>query len=105
MSYDIDLMADTGGEPVSIWSRNHTSNTACMWRAAGIELRDYHGGLASALRGPAHDACVKIIEEQDRYKKMEPGNGWGTVASTILFLTDIANACTRYPKTTVEVSY
>lgn len=105
MSYDVSLEADTGGEPVEIWTRNHTSNTGCMWRDAGLDLVAYEGAKASALRSAAHEACGVILENMEKYRAMEPGNGWGTVVSTVEFLTDISNACARYPATTVRICY
>jgi hypothetical protein len=105
MSYDVSLEADTGGEPVEVWTRNHTSNTADMWRDAGLDLRAYEGARASTLRSAAHDACMAILQDVEKYQAMEPDNGWGTVESTVSFLTDISNACAKYPATTVRICY
>jgi hypothetical protein len=76
-----------------------------MWQEAGLDLREYHGAKASALRSAAHEACGKIIHDMEKYRAMEPPNNWGTVVSTIEFLTDITNACARYPDAYVEVYY
>lgn len=104
MSYDVYLMADTGGEPFPVWDRNHTSNTSSMWRAAGCDIAEFHGKKAHELKRAAHTAFMVILRNKGDYRSMEPGNGWGTVESTLDFLSDIETACAKYPMTTVEVS-
>lgn len=104
MSYDVYLEAPTGGEPASIWDRNHTSNTAWMWCEAGCDISAFDGCSAAALGQAAYEAILAISSDVPKYRAVEPGNGWGTVESTLAFLHDIHNACTRWPATTVRVS-
>lgn len=103
MSYDVSLLADTGGEPVTVWDYNHTSNTVAMWTAAGCDIAAFDGKQASELMMPAYDAMTMLALRPDAYRHMEPGNGWGTVESTKDFLRAIAEACKKYPRTTVRV--
>jgi hypothetical protein len=104
MSYDVYLEAATGGEPATIWERNHTSNTSGMWSEAGCDIAAFDGCSGAALGQAAHEAIMAISSNVPKYRTMEPGNGWGTVETTLAFLHDIHNACTRYPATTVRIS-
>jgi hypothetical protein len=104
MSYDVSLMADTGGEPVEAWSWNHTGNTARMWREAGCDLAAFHGRPARELGDALERALVEMVADPERFRAMEPQNGWGSYRSTLAFLSAIRDACRTYPATTVEVS-
>jgi hypothetical protein len=105
MSYDISLMADTGGpESVEVFDCNHTSNTAQMWRDAGCDLAEFHGKPASELTPVIDQAIEKMKGDPDHFKQYDAPNGWGDYHSTLAFLSDIAAACRSHPKTTVEVS-
>lgn len=104
MSYDVYLMAETGGEPVEVWERNHTSNTAAIWRKAGCDIAAFDGLPASELGIAAASAMLEISEYHEKYLPLEPSNGWGTLLSTVEFLGAISMACAKYPATTVRVS-
>lgn len=105
MSYDVDLTIDTGsGEPVSVWSRNHTSNTARMWRAAGCDLAEFDGKPASELTPVVTAAITDMCAHPGAYRTMNPPNGWGDYESTLEFLRAIRDACMDHSLTTVRVS-
>lgn len=104
MSYDVSLLADTGGEPFAVWDYNHTSNTSAMWRTAGCDIAEFHDRKAHELGRAAHTAFMVILRNKGDYRAMEPDNGWGTVDSTLGFLAAIEEACKKYPMTTVSVS-
>lgn len=103
MSYDVTLYADTGGKPVEVWWRNHTSNTAKMWTAAGCDIAHFHGQPAWKLGVYARRALAELQNDPERFRQYEPGNGWGTVESVTDFLLGIAEAADAYPKTEVDV--
>ncbi len=105
MSYDVWLEVDTGGpEPVEVWERNHTSNTAGMWRGAGLDLGGCDGRQAAqVVEGVA--AAVEVMErDPERFRAMNPPNGWGSYESCLAFLTAIRDACVAHPATTVRIS-
>lgn len=105
MSYDIYLEVDTGGEePVEVWSRNHTSNTASMWVAAGCDLALYDGKSAEELGDAITTAVREMRANPGKYREYDSPNGWGTYSTTLLFLREIREACIEHPKTTVRVS-
>lgn len=104
MSYDVDLMIDTGGpEMVSVYSRNHTSNTSGMWRAAGCDIAEFHDKPASEFAAALAPAIEKLKATPEEFRQYEPANRWGTLDSTIEFLSDLLDACEKHPKTTVSV--
>ena len=106
MSYDVYLEIDTGApDPVEVWWRNHTSNTARMWSDAGLDLNAFNGKSAVLLQFAAANALVEITSNLDKYRAMEPDNGWGTVESTIEFIDSIVDACALHWRATVRVSW
>jgi len=109
MSYDVDLMVATGARSdgsansVSVFSRNHTSNTARMWRAAGCDIAEFHGKGAIEFGAALEKAIGEISTHPKQYREMEPDNRWGTVESTLEFLNDLLEACDRHNLATVAV--
>lgn len=114
MSYDVALMVGSqtpcptcghsafeGGKEV--YSRNHTSNTAQMWRDAGCDLAEFDGKLAFELADSLQQAISKIEASPDDYRKYEPSNGWGDLDTTLAFLRGIYEACTVHPRAVVRV--
>lgn len=109
MSYDITLTLITNdfvGNQVEteVFWRNHTSNTAAMWREAGVDFHNYHGRPASEMVSVLDSAVTHITEHTFHYRNFEPGNGWGTVESTVSFLRAVLDASYKYPTAIVDVS-
>ena len=88
---------------LEVWSGNHTSNTAAIWREAGADLATFEGKTAGDCIEPLAAAIATIERDPERFRHHEPGNGWGTVESTLRFLRAIKAACARYPAARVEV--
>ncbi len=59
MSYDVSMNCTHCGS--ILLDRNHTSNTACMWRAAGCDLAEFHGKTAAEL-APVLEAKVHTLK-------------------------------------------
>lgn len=108
MSYDIYLDIDTGaGEPQTVVEiGNYTSNAAPMWREAlgGRRLRDYHGAPCSEAAGPLADAVKRMEADPDKYRGMNPPNGWGDYEGALRYLRTLAEACAEHSKCTIYVS-
>lgn len=105
MSYDVYLTIDTGSpEPVTVWDRNHTSNTARMWREAGCDLAEFDGKPATELAASLGSAISVMQAEPARFREMDPPNGWGDYVSCLEFLRAILDACGEHPLTTVRIS-
>lgn len=104
MSYDVYLEIDGGNESVEAYWRNHTSNTAQMWREAGCDIAEHHGSDAHGF-GTALSLAIADIEfRPGHYAQYAPDNGWGSVESTLRFLCDLRAACERFPTAMVRVS-
>lgn len=105
MSYDIWLTIDTGGpEPATVgedW--NFTSNCGPMWRAAGADLAEFEGRKAAECI-PILDAAIKDLQANpDKYRVMDPPNGWGSYDDLVPRLEVLAQQFRYHPKATVRV--
>jgi hypothetical protein len=106
MSYWVYLEISTGeGEPVDVFEWNYTSNGARMWREAGVDLRDLNGKNALHAMGPLAQAIGLMIEQPERFRALEPDNGWGSYDSLVPALQELLQAMARHHKTTVRVSH
>lgn len=104
MSYDVWLEIDTGGpEPATVG--NYTSNVAPMWAGAlGHSLRDLHHQECSVALDRLR-AAVRVMEaEPDRFRAMNPANGWGDYEGALGYLRDLAAACAAHPKARIAIS-
>jgi hypothetical protein len=108
VSYDIYLQIDTGaGESVTaVEIGNYTSNVGPMWcEALGDKLlREYHGAPCSEAAGPLAEAVKRMEAEPDKYREMEPANGWGDYEGALRYLRTLAEACAEHSKCTIYVS-
>lgn len=104
MSYDVHLLAPTGGEPVEAYWANMTSNVAPMWRAAGCDLAAFDGASATALADNLVPAIAAMESNPETFKAMNPPNGWGDYDGCLRFLRELRDACRLYPATEVRVS-
>lgn len=105
MSYDVYLRIDTGGpDAVSVWDRNHTSNCAGMWDAAGARIRDWRMKPATEVQPLLAVAISNMRKDPETYRAMEPKNEWGSYASCLEFLQEFEAACRANPKCFVWVS-
>lgn len=114
MSYDVDLVVDTGrthidhdgivkSDPISVWDGNITYNLGPMMRAAGVELRDLHNLPAPAVANILSTAIGKMNAHPNQYREFDSPNGWGVYEDCLSFLTGLRDACQAHPRTTVEV--
>lgn len=105
MSYDVYGEIDTGGpEPHEVWWENHTSNTAGMWRAAGVDLAAYDQQPADRLRDALGEAIIELRRNHQVYRRMDSPNGWGTYDTTLAFLERLHRHCVTHPNTTIRIS-
>lgn len=105
MSYDVYLEIATGADEFAeVYWRNHTSNTAIMWREAGCDIADFEGAKASDFAVSLARAIGNIEATPDHYARWNPPNGWGSVDTTLDFLRALQTACELHPSTIVRVS-
>lgn len=113
MSYDIDLVESMCHECHCgdvVYHSNMTSNVSGMWDDAGIELRLYcydreHAGDEARVVAPLlTEAIHKMEADPERYRAMEPSNGWGSYEGTLSFLRKLRDACLMYPNARIRGS-
>jgi len=84
---------------------NCTSNVACMWREAGCDLKELKDKKAADCIKPLCDAINRMLSDPDKYKAMNPSNGWGSYEGCIDFLKACHDACMSDPDSLVHVGY
>ena len=110
MSWDFDLVADVckhcgrGGE--SVYERNYTYNVSPMFYEAMGE-----GGIRQ-LDGLTGAECLEILDsgieamaaDPDKYRALNPPNGWGDYDSALQMLREMRAACVEYPEAGMRIS-
>ncbi|MFD7554150.1 hypothetical protein ACFV9E_06370 [Streptomyces sp. NPDC059835] len=110
MSYDISLYlnVDSGGpEPLEVCVAsigNYTVNVARMWTdALGHSLGDLKGTNAGDSQPALAAAIDRMTANPDRYRAMEPANGWGDYEGALAYLTALRDACAVHPKASIHI--
>jgi len=106
MSYDIQLVIDTGGErPASVTEcKSPTYNLAPMFaKALGHSIRDLAGQQAGEVIGTLRDAIAAMEDRPADFKKLNPENGWGSYEGALETLRWLLAECLQHPKATVEI--
>ena len=105
-----------GYEPVRViegdyvvFRDNITHNLGEMAEAAGLYRalwRPEEDGRTKArdLRGVLRRGLHTLLTEPDRFKKLNPENGWGDYDGLVKFVREYLDACIEYPDADVEVS-
>lgn len=105
MSYDVTL---TGAETreVELHEANVTYNLAPMFYEAlgGDGLRGLDGRGARQCRVKLDVALGEMTADPEKYRAMNPPNGWGTYEGALGFLKELYDACLRHPDATVHVT-
>jgi hypothetical protein len=107
VSYDIYLLAKDGlGDEATMWEvGNYTSNAGRMWaEALGYSLSDTHGRRAGDLIEDLAKAVAAMTCEPERFRPLEPPNGWGDLNGATKYLASFHEGCRRWPDTIVYVS-
>jgi hypothetical protein len=88
---------------------NITHNLGRMADAAGIYYHLWRPDeigvtVASQLIEPLRNGLRTLESEPQRFKKLNPDNGWGTYDSLVRFVRKYLRACEDWPDATVLVS-
>ena len=115
MSLDLYLQVsvDVGKtEPhvVTLWQANYTHNCNTMAEAAGIyqhvwrpeELLEVK--TASDLVEPLRAGIQRMEAEPQKFKALNPANGWGSYDTFLPWLKEYLAACMEYPKAKIYAS-
>lgn len=108
MSWDISLGVEVDGHWAEIsdtW-RNYTHNCNRMIRDAGLTEWPYavDGWEASTLGERLATALDVLRSDPDRYRAMDPANGWGSYDTLVLVLDEVVELCRSYPSAQVRMS-
>src|SRR6185312_1289846 len=98
-----------GGESSQIYSANITHNLSTMAEAAGIYKylwRPDEIGIETAkqLIEPLIEGIQRLKSDPEKYKELNPENGWGNYEGLVKFAEDSLCACTLHPDAKVRVS-
>ena len=107
MSYDIDLVIDTGVEERTVVTvGNYTSNVAGMWKKAlGYSLRELDNKKADSCIEDLRKAIANMEDNPKEYKEMNPPNGWGDYEGALNYLRKLLDACVKNPKCKIDIFY
>ena len=106
MSLDVTL---TAVRPTDVYSRNITHNLNTMASEAGIYKhlwRPDELGITKAgeLIEPLRAGLTLLLAEPDRFKKLNPTNGWGDYDGLCEFINEYLHACEQNADAEVSVS-
>ena len=107
MSYDIYLEMDAGGpRPMSVEVGNYTSNAVPIWTQAlyGKSLADYDGREARTVVEELEFGLEQIDMYPERFRDLEPENGWGDLEGATQYLRKLKDMCLRYPLAKIRIS-
>ena len=96
-------------QPVAVFEANYTHNATKMADEAGIYWhvwRPYEIGIETAgeLVDPLTDAIRLMRAQPDKFKALNPANGWGDYDSFLDWLETYRDACKDNPSAKVQVS-
>lgn len=96
-------------ETNKVYESNITHNLNTMAEEAGIYQhlwRPDEIGIKKAkeLIEPLRNGLHNLKIEPERYKNLNPENGWGSYDGLVEFIEDYLNACYEYPDADVNVS-
>lgn len=99
----------TRNEMEHLYAANITHNLNKMAHEAGIYQhlwRPDEIGVTKAnqLVEPLRRGLDLMISDPERFRKFNPGNGWGSYDDFITWIANYLAACERYPDADVHVS-
>lgn len=109
MSLDIYL---TALRITTVFESNITHNLGAMAREAGLytylwrpeELGMGEHVKAGQLTVPLREGLVRLRADPDKYKALNPENGWGNYDNLVELVRQYLEACETNPDATVRVS-
>lgn len=96
-------------QPVSVFNYNITHNLVPMAREAGIYLACWRpeeiGAEKAADLVPILTEGLRVLrEDPDRFKALNPENGWGSYEGLVRFVQSYLDACMESPEAAVRAS-
>jgi len=84
-----------------------TYNLAPLWREAFDDergIRMLNGAVASSATHVLRLGIERMLAQPERYRKLEPANGWGDYEGAVDVLQRLLTKCQAYPKATVVIA-
>lgn len=96
-------------EPEEVFWGNITHNLNKMAEAAGLYeylWRPEEIGVAKAeqLIGPLTTGLALLRQSPDKFKPLNPANGWGSYETLVRFVQKYLTACEEHPDADISVS-
>lgn len=90
----------------TVFDINVTHNLVPMWKEAGVYDCLYNSErLTPAMILPILEIGLAYMKAQpERFKALNPSNGWGSYENAIGVLEAIISACRQHPKSKIEIS-
>lgn len=106
MSLDVYLVRN---QPVNVFDANITHNLIAMAKEAGIYQacwRPEEIGITKAeqLIEPLRAGLERLRAEPDKFRALNPSNGWGDYDGFIGWVERYLAACIEFPDAAVDVS-
>lgn len=92
-----------------LWWRNITHNLGRMADEAGIYQclwrPDENGiSIARQMIEPLEAGLALLHSDPERFRQLNPSNGWGSYEGLVEFVTECLDACRDHPDAAVSVS-
>lgn len=106
MSWDLDAHVVVDGNPIRVGDWNYTHNCNGMVRDAGVpDWLQWDDGISSPdLVAKLATAIAGLEAEPDRFRAMNPSNGWGDYDSLLETLKEIHAQAVKFPSARWSVS-
>jgi len=98
----------TREEREEYYSANITHNLCAMADEAGVYQllwRPEEEGIKTARQAiePLKDGMARLRAEPDRFRRLNPENGWGNYEGLVTFVENYLRACEDYPDAEIVV--
>lgn len=92
--------------PTNVYSRNITHNVGAMWTQAGVRdaLYNSEGLKASEVLRVLRSGLSLMKKYPNKFKALNPENGWGNYEGALAFLTSVIAACEEDPDAIIHIS-
>ena len=71
----------------------------CLWHPKDIKIT-----TAQQMIPLLRDGLTKLEEDPERYRKLNPENGWGTYDGFLSFVRSVLSACEKFPNGVIHAS-
>ena len=104
MSWDISLKEKQSADVEVIEVGNYTYNVSKMYiEAIGKTLGEFHEMQSLDAVETLRSGVVEMISNPDKYRAMNPVNGYGNYEGALKYLQTFLHECEKNPNSIIEV--